>query len=114
MAVVALPVLATALVTQRYDEVTSLVELELNALRPHSPAGGHPYSSLLQATLADFKSMEHHELHSWAVSLAAPLEEARREGDEMWEWVIVSELRAICRRFLAGDRAMRVPCGRPA
>ncbi len=108
MAVVALPALATAVLSRRYDEVASLTDLEISALRGHAPTSGHPYSSLLRATLSDFRSMDNIQLHTWAVGLPVSLEEARREGDQLWEWVIVSQLRTIAQR-LAGRRPAEVP-----
>jgi len=97
MAIVALPALATAMLTRQYEEIRSLVSLELGALRPHAPVPAHPYAKLLEATLKDFRVMTRDEIWSWTVALIGPLDEARRETDREWEWMITREIDAACR-----------------
>ena|SRR5207302_5705919 len=92
MAIVALAALATAMFARRYDEVRSLVDLELGGLRPHIPAPEHPYATLFQATLADFRVMPRDELWTWAIACLGPLDEARRDDDRPWEWLITAEV----------------------
>ena len=100
MPVVALGALATAMLSRQYGETGSLAALEMGELRAHAPDPDHPYARLLAATLKDFTEMDREAIWTWAVALIGPLDDARREADRRWEWLIVSEIVACCRSML--------------